>query len=95
MNEKLEKLLHRCNEMDITEQLNLLGDANMPYQAQLEYAALRARVEAAEEKVKAATALLNEWRYLAKNKPMSPIRAQGYKTCADELAAALAKRGEG
>ena len=39
-----------------------------------------------------AEALVNEWRYLAENKPMSPIRASVYKTCADELAAALEDR---
>jgi len=44
MNEKLEKLLDRCNEMDITEQLNWLGDASMSYQAKLEYAKLHAEL---------------------------------------------------
>jgi hypothetical protein len=32
----LEWLIYRCNEMDITEQLNYLGDAVKPYQAKLE-----------------------------------------------------------
>ncbi len=35
----LRSLVHRCTEMDITEQLNYLKDEN-PYQAQLELAAL-------------------------------------------------------
>lgn len=34
----LQWLIYRCNEMDITEQLNWLGDAIKPYQAQKEYA---------------------------------------------------------
>lgn len=34
----IQWLIHRCNEMDITEQLNWLGDAIKPYQAQKEYA---------------------------------------------------------
>lgn len=42
----LEKLVRRCNEMDITEQLNWIGDASMPYQAQLELAALITEMEA-------------------------------------------------
>jgi hypothetical protein len=37
----LDKLVNRCNEMDITEQINWLGDASMPFQAQTELAALR------------------------------------------------------
>lgn len=36
----IKKLIARCNEMDITEQLNWLGDASMSYQAKLELAAL-------------------------------------------------------
>jgi 7,8-dihydro-6-hydroxymethylpterin-pyrophosphokinase len=46
---KLEKLLDRCNEMDITEQLNWLGDANMPYQAQKEYANLCSKLAALQQ----------------------------------------------
>ena len=38
----LKKLVHRCNEMDITEQINWLGDAIMPSQAAEELAALEA-----------------------------------------------------
>ena len=34
----MQWLINRCNEMDITEQLNWLGDAIKPYQAQKEYA---------------------------------------------------------
>jgi hypothetical protein len=45
----LQKLVYRCNEMDITEQLNWLGDASMPYQAQLELAAQSEAIEAAKE----------------------------------------------
>jgi hypothetical protein len=44
----LQKLVRRCNELDITEQINYLGDASMSYEAQKELAALTARVEAAE-----------------------------------------------
>ena len=40
----MQKLLHRVNEMDITEQLNWLGDANMPYQANIELAEFGASV---------------------------------------------------
>jgi hypothetical protein len=49
MGDKLEKLLDRCNEMDITEQLNWLGDASMPYQAKLEYARLQKERDTAIE----------------------------------------------
>ena len=45
--EALKKLVERCNEMDITEQINWLFDASMPYQAQKELAALEAVAEAA------------------------------------------------
>ena len=45
--ETLKKLVARCNEMDITEQINWLFDASMPYQAQKELAALEAVAEAA------------------------------------------------
>lgn len=38
----LERLVTRCNEMDITEQLNWLGDAVTPYQAKKELADLDA-----------------------------------------------------
>lgn len=44
----LQKLIDRCNEMDITEQLNWLGDANMPYQAKLEFEQLKNRLHEAE-----------------------------------------------
>jgi len=44
MNE-LKKLVDRCNEMDITEQINWLGDATMPYQAAKEFAAMQEAVE--------------------------------------------------
>jgi len=42
----LEKLVHRCNEMDITEQLNWLGDAIMPMAADTELARLQAERDA-------------------------------------------------
>ena len=45
----LKKLVARCNEMDITEQINWLFDASMPYQAQKELAALEAVAEAARK----------------------------------------------
>jgi hypothetical protein len=32
----LDKLIARCNEMDITEQINWFGDASMPYRAKME-----------------------------------------------------------
>lgn len=38
----IDKLLKRCNEMDITEQLNWLGDAVMPYEARAELEAMKA-----------------------------------------------------
>jgi hypothetical protein len=51
----LDRLVFRVNEMDITEQLNWLGDAIMPVEARRELAevraendALRARVEELE-----------------------------------------------
>ena len=37
----LDELVRRCNEMDITEQLNWIGDAILPYQAAKELIALR------------------------------------------------------
>ena len=36
MNE-LKELLRRCNEMDITEQLNVFDNANIQHEAQQEY----------------------------------------------------------
>lgn len=36
----LQKLVDRCTEMDITEQINCLGDPNMPYQAKVELDAI-------------------------------------------------------
>ena len=41
----LQKLVDRCNEMDITEQINCLGDASTPYQAKMEFYSLRAALE--------------------------------------------------
>lgn len=40
----LDKLLNRCNEMDITEQINWLGDANIPFIAKKELAALKSEL---------------------------------------------------
>ena len=42
MNNNLVKLIARCNEMDITEQINWLGDATMLHEAKKELAALEA-----------------------------------------------------
>ena len=39
--ETLTKLIDRCNEMDIPEQLAAFHNANLPYDAKLELAALR------------------------------------------------------
>jgi BMFP domain-containing protein YqiC len=44
----LDKLIFRVNEMDITEQLNWLGDAIMPVEARRELEQLRARVRELE-----------------------------------------------
>lgn len=44
MNE-LERLVKRCNEMDITEQQNYLGDAILPTLAAEELAEIRKRIE--------------------------------------------------
>lgn len=44
----LDKLVARCNEMDITEQINWLGDAIMPGNAAADLAHLRAQVATLE-----------------------------------------------
>lgn len=41
----LEWLVHRCNEMDITEQMYWLGDAIKPYEAKLELDNQRTRLK--------------------------------------------------
>ena len=63
--------------------------AQLAKQAEAELAALRERAEKAEEKVKSVTALMNEWRYIAIEKPMPTDRAIGLEACAEELEAAL------
>ena len=67
MNEKLEKLLDRCNEMDITERLNWLGDASMPYQAKLEYAKLHVELQRLQRIEQAANKALESLRSTARN----------------------------
>lgn len=42
----LERLVARCNEMDITEQLNWLGDAIMPHEAAAELRELQLKASA-------------------------------------------------
>jgi hypothetical protein len=45
----LQKLVDRCNEMDITEQMNYIGgDVNLAYEAKLELADKDAALEAAK-----------------------------------------------
>ena len=50
--ENLNKLVDRCNEMDITEQLNIFGDASIQYNAKLELSALREAGEKMAEVLK-------------------------------------------
>jgi hypothetical protein len=47
----LDKLIARCNEMDITEQINCLGDAIMPMNAAAELARLREALTAAQKRI--------------------------------------------
>ncbi len=54
----LEKLVHRANEMDFTEQDRCLGDVFMPAQARKELA----RLQAAQQQVSEAIQKLTAWR---------------------------------
>jgi hypothetical protein len=63
----LISLIRRCNEMDITEQLNWLGDASMPYQAKLELADLQARLAEAERKAAMTFIPAGEWDICTKH----------------------------
>ena len=96
----LDRLVRRCNEMDITEQLNWLGDASMPYQAQLELAALRAENERLTARLQAAEgvaeqALRRMWVY---HVDIDGVPDEYLQTFRDrykvELAAALQAEGE-
>jgi hypothetical protein len=54
----LDRLVFRVNEMDITEQLNWLGDAIMPVEARRELAEVRAENDALRARVRQAEILL-------------------------------------
>lgn len=66
-----------------------MEDRDYANKAAAELAALQARVAKLGEKLTAVTVLVNEWRYIAENKPMPTDMQIGIDQCADDLAAAL------
>ena len=84
-----QKLLNKYNNREPLSALESIVIISKSREAAAELAALRERAEKAEEKVKSVTALMNEWRYIAIEKPMPTDRAIGLEACAEELEAAL------